>query len=80
MDRNNATNWPERKPKKIRHSTEIKDAKVKGLEHINHRNKVIEQRRTGPDCTKFNIKFGFPRSDTCADCDSFLHKMNAKDI
>jgi hypothetical protein len=26
--------------------------------------------------TKFNIKFGYP----CAECDSFLHKLNAKDI
>jgi hypothetical protein len=30
--------------------------------------------------TKFNIKFGYPRSDTCAECDSLLHKLNAKDI
>lgn len=30
--------------------------------------------------SKFNIKFEYPRSDTCADCDSFLHKFNNKNI
>lgn len=30
--------------------------------------------------TKFNIKFGFPRTDTCAECDKFEHTLSNKDI
>nr|CAH7747679.1 unnamed protein product [Callosobruchus chinensis] len=30
--------------------------------------------------TKFNIKFGFPRSDTCAECDQFEHTLSQKGI
>lgn len=30
--------------------------------------------------TKFNIKFGFPRSDTCAQCDSFQQKLTSENI
>lgn len=28
----------------------------------------------------FNIKFGFPRSDTCADCDKFAQSINRLDL
>lgn len=30
--------------------------------------------------TKFNIKFGFPRSDTCAECDQYEHTLSKKGI
>lgn len=30
--------------------------------------------------TKFNIKFGYPRSDTCAECDRFEHTLSNKQI
>ena len=32
------TNWPKRKAKK---SVAIREAKVRGLEHINHKNKLV---------------------------------------
>ncbi|CAH1101324.1 unnamed protein product [Psylliodes chrysocephalus] len=30
--------------------------------------------------TKFNIKFGYPRSDTCAECDKYQHTLSNKSI
>lgn len=30
--------------------------------------------------TNFNINFGFPRSDTCAQCDSFQQKLTSQEI
>ncbi|KAI4454181.1 dna-directed rna polymerases i ii and iii subunit rpabc2 [Holotrichia oblita] len=30
--------------------------------------------------TKFNIKFGYPRSDTCAECDTFQQKLNSTSV
>jgi hypothetical protein len=36
-DANNQTNWPRRKEKKV----QIRDAKVKGLEHTNHKNQAV---------------------------------------
>lgn len=44
------TDWPKRKPKKVKRSLQIRDAKVKGLEHINHKNKLVPARITGGDC------------------------------
>nr|CAI5867266.1 unnamed protein product [Callosobruchus analis] len=29
---------------------------------------------------KFNIKFGYPRSDTCAECDTYRQKLNNKSL
>ncbi|CAH1103747.1 unnamed protein product [Psylliodes chrysocephalus] len=29
---------------------------------------------------KFSIKFGYPRSDTCAECDSYAQKLNNKEL
>lgn len=36
------TNWPKRKPKELKQSVQI--PVVKGLEHINHENKLIPER------------------------------------
>lgn len=44
------TNWPRRKPKKLKKALQIRDAKVKGLEHINHKNKLVPARVTGGNC------------------------------
>jgi hypothetical protein len=37
-DANNQTNWPRRKGKKVKKTVQIRDAKVKGLEHIMYSN------------------------------------------
>lgn len=29
---------------------------------------------------KFSIKFGYPRSDTCAECDTYAQKLNNKEL
>lgn len=29
--------------------------------------------------SEFNIAFGFPRSDTCSDCDSYVAKVKEQD-
>jgi hypothetical protein len=49
-DANNQTNWPRRREKKVKKTVQIRDAKVKGLEHTNHKNQAVAARATGADC------------------------------
>lgn len=49
-DQEICTEWPKKKEKKIKKETLIKQAKVRGEEHINHRGKHIPIRSTGEPC------------------------------
>lgn len=42
--------WPRKKEKKVRKEYKIRDSKVKGEEHVNHRRRVIEKRKPGITC------------------------------
>lgn len=50
----NQANWPRRKEKRLKKSIQIRDAKVKGLEHINHKNQTVAARETGANC-RYNM-------------------------
>ncbi|CAH1098940.1 unnamed protein product [Psylliodes chrysocephalus] len=44
-----------KKPRKVRNSVIIRDKKVKGLEHVNHKGRLIPEKRLGEDfrCASF---------------------------
>lgn len=41
---------PVKKQKKIKKETAIRDKKVKGEAHVNHKGRFIEEKKVGPDC------------------------------
>lgn len=41
---------PVKKAKKVKKETAIRDKKVKGEAHINHKGTAIEAKKVGPDC------------------------------
>lgn len=49
-DSNNAHAWPKKREKKVHKSSVIKDSKVKGLLHQNHKGNIVEARQIGDDC------------------------------
>ncbi|CAH0558801.1 unnamed protein product [Brassicogethes aeneus] len=46
----NPDDVPVKKPKKVRNSVIIRDKKVKGLEHVNHKGRLIPAKSLGEDC------------------------------
>lgn len=44
------TEWPKKKEKKIRKQSLIKQLKVQGNEHVNHKGRLIVARKTGEAC------------------------------
>ena len=45
-----STYWRTKKANKIKYKTMIKQLKVRGEEHINHKGNLVRARRTGEPC------------------------------
>lgn len=50
MDANNPCEWPKKRQKMIKKESVIRDAKVRGEEHVNHVGNLVPKRATGDDC------------------------------
>lgn len=46
----NSVQWPRKNKRQGRKEDKIRLSKVKGEEHVNHKGKVIEERRPGTTC------------------------------
>lgn len=50
MEDNNHGEWPKKQQKMMKKASIIRDAKVRGEEHINHVGNIVPKRVTGEDC------------------------------